>query len=425
MKLNINNQFISIASIIAIFSIAFAIADLFFIHHITVFYFHWIALLLLAATIFLPISHYRFEILATLNRKKIYSNIMLFQLFLLGTFYGIGHLFGLHTVHQSLLSNADLGLLPWCFMLIIGIGMGYTTYTKKRDCSATTLIETFIPLRVGGQSWSLLQFFLRQAVNSAVGLTLGLISLSVYYAIVGQFEFFSLRSVLLSFFLMILFLLKPFYRIVKIITNSRYYLWLNLPCFALILGLILGALGYALSATAILPVTPPAALQTILAKLTPGDIAILFGNSWWLCWSVLGGIYIVRTARGLKVQEIIIITLLLPTLLSLLLTYTSLNTLTTQPWNILIGTLSTLGLLKLILSKDMLPCYVLSYFPINPHPKQRSHQLMFKKSIKLMLVALVFSFPMGLSVFTFFSLAAATPLLLLSVFFFISYVRLK
>lgn len=412
MKLNATSPRIEILLSLIQLILMFGFAYLFTRQYIDFFYFHWSAI---ACVILAFLWKNQGLKQAKINRTKIYGNIFLFQALLYLTFYGISPLFGTQNFTQTIHTNfTHLGLFPWGMMLVVAIGMGKIAYTRQKDCAASDLLLEILPIQPGTQAWTSLQLLIRQACFVAVILTLAAICFNIYRYLTGSFGYFTARGLLISLVFMVLFFIRPFQALLKKITTSRKTLWVLLPVFSIIVGLTLSLLSYWLQHLAHTQVKPPALLSLIPLHLNQQNMGMLFGQSWWFAWIILGGIYIARVSRGMSTREMILASTILPVVFSLLLQSHHINSVFfTKNWSIVFGILGALGLFKLIFSKTFLPTYILSYLPVK-ESKQRAHQLVFRKIFKVLMLVIILTMPIGLPVISLYMFLAATAVQILT-----------
>lgn len=348
---------------------------------------------------------------------KPYQKIIVFQLLLFLSFYGISYLFGPHAFTQIIQQTTwHVGLFPWSFMLIIALGLRLLNLTSQKDTSIVDIITRIINIKKDSPFLPAVHLLIRGSSNFNLALTLALIGISIYTDLTGGLDPFSIRSLLLSLLLIALIFLKPGKQLIKKTVQSVNWLYLSMPICTIILALLLSALAYALSSLSTLHTQPPALINLLNNSITLNSISLLFGYGWWLTWAGIGGIFIAHCSRSLTLGQMILVSSITPLIIGILLQSSWIDAaLLTNKWSLIFSVIGISGLLKLLTQRDMLPCLILAYFPNTPYPKQRAHQFLFASNLKTMLVILFFSIPIGLKVLSFFSCFISMPLEVFSI----------
>lgn len=407
MKLN-NSSFLIEISFLAIqIILACSVAYAFSRYAINFYYFQWAAVGLVA--LFL-IKGSRQQPSTTAHSQQ-WLQIMGFQLALFATFYGISDLFGHHAFSQTLTYNSfTLGFAPWSVMILVAIVLRLTLEHTDHDASFVDAIGMLFKVTPGSQLWSLIHLSVRQCTNVILAVTLVLLSLNVVSAFTGPFMQFSASSVIISFIIIVLALLKKPQQLLKKLVADRHQLYLTLPLLAVISGLLIALLAFWLTSLAQTHTKTPALIQYLNACFSPTKLALLFGQSWWLAFGVAGGVFIAHKSRRLGLRQMILVSAALPLLISLCLLSPGVNSaLTTHSWSVIVGILGMVGVYKLLFQADTSPTTIISYLPATATPKQRAHQFHMHKLIKCFLVVLFFTLPIGVQVPTFFSSVVALP----------------
>ncbi len=390
---------------------ALAIAYLFSQHHINLYYYQWAALVVVVCLLF---KNTRGS--SDPARLKAWFTIGSFQLLLFALFYGVSNYFGPHTFTQVILYNtAQLGFAPWGLMLLVATLLRMVMQRTGKDTSPIEALRQFVNIEHGSRLWILLNLSFRLSTNAIIGITLALLCLNMVDSISAPFEPFSMLSVIISFLIMLLALVKKFEPLFKLIVNNKNYLYLTLPATALVLALCIGALSYLLSGLGNTLTQTPGIVILLNATYANTLTPLLFGQSWWVAWSVVGGVFIAHKARHIDTREIILISAIVPILIFVLISTAPVRTaLTTHNWSVIIGFLATAGLFKLLFQRDMLPLTIINYLPTVAQPKQRSHPFYMIKVIKIVLMILFFTIPIGAQVPAFFSSMVVVPFILIS-----------
>lgn len=384
------------------------------VHQINFYKMHWIALvLLLGCLCFKYTDSYK-----THSQRNNLINIYLFQLSLYFIHFGISNLFSNNAFTQSIQFNtAYVGLFPWAYMLLIAVILRLTIEHSHKDATIADILCTTFKIKLGGQLWSLLHLSIRQATLMVTALTLALICMGIYASCIGKFDYFSVRGLVLSMMVMILALSKITKKYLPEITTKKALLFIRLPAFAVILGFTLVIIALILTPLASHVVSPPSAMQLFNALFQHANASLLFGQGWWLCWSVIGGCYIAHHSRGLSLRRMILASLLLPFVIGLLMQCSAITThITSSDTSILFAILGILILLNRLFKPDTLPCYILTQLPVLSTPKKRAYKILLAKALKIMLLLLFFTIPIGSQVFTAGSMLVSIPLLELFIF---------
>ncbi len=404
------------------------IAYLFSQHAVNVYAYQWI--LLLPSVYYLihptqPIRAQRLQNTPSFTRQP-WFRIMAFELFLYSTFYGISHYFGAHAFTYVMQSNLLLGLAPFGMMLFFAIILRLTLYKTQSDASLVDSLMVLFHIQQGSNLWSVLHLLIRSCTHAMIALTLTLLCLNLTTLFIGPIHPFSILSLLMSLFVVALVFIKKLRPFIKKIIAPKKLLFVGLPLFAVFMALWLALFGVLGSGLNTIFTQKPAILMLLNTCFAPQHAADLFGQSWWLAWSVLGGMYIAHYSRHFSVRRMILITLPLPVIISLvLLIPESTLWLTTDPWSVIIGLLGFAGLLKLIVQPDVLPCTIISYLSLSEHPKQRAHQFYMSKLFKSALFLLFFTIPIGTQIPAAFASMIALPLLPLSLVLLYGLYKLK
>lgn len=415
MKVNINSFTIEITSMAVQLILAAAIAGLFSHYHVNLYCYQW-AVLAVVVCFLLKNNKTTHPITAT-ERYRCWLNIIGFQLLLIATYYGISHYFGAHTFTQLIQYNtAHLGFAPWGAMCLVATVLRLLQQKTGQD---TSLVDALMPpfnIKHGGKIWILLNLSIRLATNVVIGITLALLSLNVIYALTGPFTPFSALSIVISLIIILLAVLKKCQPLYKKIVSRRQHLYFMLPLAAIILAFCIAILCKLLSGLSDTVTKTPGIITLLNNTYAPSITPLLFGQSWWLAWSVAGGIFIAKKSQALSNREMLLISALVPIIFYLITLQPSIHSaLSTHNWSVIIGFFAFVGLLKLIFQRDMLPCTIINYLPIKQQPKQRSHQFYMVKVIKALLMVLFFAIPIGAQIPAFFSSVIVLPFLLVSI----------
>ena len=125
--------------------------------------------------------------------------------------------------------------------------------------------------------------------------------------------------------------------------------------------------------------------------------------------------FIAHKSRNISLREMILVSAMLPLLISLAMMAPRVSSvITTHSWSVIVGILGVIGLCKLLFQADTLPTTIISYLPATTQPKQRAHQFHMMKLIKCFIVVLFFALPISEQVPTFFSSVAVLPFIEIS-----------
>jgi hypothetical protein len=414
MKVNINSFFIEITSMVTQVILAMAVAALFSQSHINLYYYQWAALAVVVCLLFKNVKPQPTTSLSA--RYKSWLTIAGFQFLLFAVFYGISNYFGPHAFTQIIQYNTtNLGFAPWGLMLLVAVTLRIVMHKTGQDTSLVDTLGQLFKIRHGSSSWILLNLTIRSTTNVIIGITLTLLCLNIIFALSGPFKHFSMLSIIISFIVVLLALLKKCQPLYKKVVSKRDYLFFMLPLFTTLLALGIALLCYLLSGLGSTLTQTPGIISLLDYTYAPHLAPLLFGQGWWMAWSIVGGVFIASKSRYIGSREMLLISAVVPIIIYLLTRLPSINSaLTTHHWSVIIGMLGIIGLLKLLFQKDMLPCTIINYLPAVEHPKQRSHQFYMIKVIKALLMVLFFAIPIGMQIPAFFSSMIVMPFILMS-----------
>lgn len=385
--------------------------------HINLYQVHWLALPVLFGALCFTRKNRTLSVDKQSLNKQALLKIIIFQLLLFLTFYGISPLFGPDAFARIIPTMTwHLGFFPWSLMLLIALGLRLLNNASHKNASVVDVITQIIPLKEDSYFLSAFHLLIRGATNFNIALTLALISLNIYTDFTGPLDSFSIRSLLLTLLLIgLIFSKRGKYLSKKAVQSSRW-LYITTPLYAVTLSLLLSLIAHALSGIATLHTQRPTILNLLNYSLNTNDIITLFGYGWWLTWTSIGGIFIAHYSRELTLKQMLLFSSITPLLINTLLTYIKTDELfIPHSWSVTIAIMGIGGLLKLLTENDILPCLILAYFSDAPHPKHRAHQFLFTSNIKTMLIILFFSLPIGLKALSFFCCFISLPLEVFSV----------
>ncbi len=390
------------------------------IHHINFYKMHWLALALLLICLCLKYTGTH----DTQLQHKNQINIVLFQLSLYLIHFGVSNLFSPNAFAESIRFNtAYVGLFPWAYMLLIAVILRLTMERSHKNAALADILTTTFKIKYGGQFWSILHLSVRQATLMVTALSLALICIGVYASCIDKLDYFSMRALILSVAVMILALSKITKKYLPELVTKKALLFIRLPAFAVILGFTLVIIALILTPLATTLVRPPSSMHLFNALFQHANAPLLFGQGWWLCWSVIGGCYIAHHSRGLSLRRMIMTSLLLPLIIGLLMQCPAITThINSSDTSILFAILGILILFNRLFKPDTLPCYILTQLPASSTPKKRAYKILLSKAPKAMLLLIFFSIPIGSQVFTASSMLVSMPLLELFIFVIITVV---
>lgn len=418
MKLNTSNFFIEISFLITQIILACCVGYVFSRYTVNVYYFQWAAVGL--CVLLLLREGLKKSSIAVVKPQQ-WLPIMGLQLALFATFYGISNYFGQHVFSQAITyTSFSLGFAPWAVMILIAIILRLTLQRTAKDVFFVDAMGTLFTIKSGGRLWTLIHLSVRQCTNVILAVTLALLSLNVVNALTGPFIPFSASSVLISFIVILFALLKKPQQLFKKLVTNREKLHLTLPLLAIASAVIIALLALLFSGIAHTHTHTPALMTYLNASFNPAKITQLFSQSWWLAWAVAGGVFIAHQSRHMGLRQMILISAVLPLLMSACMMSTRVSSaLTTHSWSVIVGILGVIGLCKLLFQANTLPTTIISYLPATAQPKQRAHQFHMLKLIKCFLVVLFFTLPIGAQVPTFFSSVVTLPIIEISLVLFI------
>lgn len=410
MKTNSSNFIIEVGSFLLQIILACLVAFVFSRYQINLYYFQWAALGLLG--IFLLKGGLKSASQSVWPWQQMMT-IATFQLCLIATFYGISHYFGASSFSEVIMYNGfSLGLAPWAVMILVAVMLRLTQQRSQQDTYMTDVLAPLLHLKKGSQSWALIHLSVRQCTNVILAITLVVLSLSVVNALLGPFDYFSASSVIISFIFILLAVFKKPQQLFKHFVSNRKKLFLTLPLLALVIGLLITLLAWLLSSLADTTTKTPALISYLNACFNPRYITILFGQSWWLAWAVAGGVYIAHKSRNLSIRQMIVLSALVPVILTLCFLAPHVQAaLITPSWAVIIGFLGCTGVCWHLFQRDTLPTTIISYLPNTATPKSRAHQFHLLKLVKFMLFVLFFAIPIGVQIPAFFSAVTVMPII--------------
>jgi hypothetical protein len=395
MKVNASNFFLEILSMLGLIVVAFVIAYAFSQHDINLYYFQWAAM---GAVILSLIRNIKPVTIENTTRFNAWSSIIGFQLLVFILYYGISNYFGPHTFSQTILYNfRHLGFLPWGVMLLVAVTLRLITAKTQQDTSVIDVLGRHIPIQHGSQFWTILNLLIRFCANSIIGITTALVCLNILIAISGPVTHFSMQSIILSFIVILFAVVRKFFLSYTRFLQNKKLLFLTVPLFAIVIAIILGVIAYLSSGLATTLTKPPSLMKIVNACYSLHLTPVLFGQAWWLDWSIVGGVFIAHKSRQISGREMLAISAVVPLIISLAMYSQSVRlALTTHNWSVIFAIFAFICLLKMIFQRDTLPCTILSYLPAQAGtPKNRSHLFYMRSIIRGCLVILFFALPIG------------------------------
>lgn len=323
-----------------------------------------------------------------------------------------------------------LGLFPWAGIAVVTVAMGYVSYCKNQDAYMHNVLMPIIkssPRKIFGMN---VNVDTKLATIYALSSTLAFISLSIANA----FAYHTLPIVIglhLSTTLIILFLIlfaftKPFFLFLKQMISAKY------PLF---IGILL--LNLSIAATVLLLNWLFVSLEQIVFQLPwlvkffqeKGwrTLWMIFSLSWWISWTPVVSANIARISRGYSIRQVVIGILLLPSIATGILLFTTPDEIAL--WNdpildTLIGLVGFVGLFYFIAQKQALSALITSYLPKGGRYKHRDYHFYFRKCTQLTAMIIYFYLPTGLAGTTMFLFTFSLPFAVIILFILVALVKM-
>lgn len=408
MKINRSSFLLDITVAGLFYLLAFA-ASLWFSHYHGNFYLiNWLSLALVIAAFCFK----RLRITKTKHYFFATWQIMAFQLALIATFIGICQVIGPISLQSLTHQELKLGIFPWATMILIAVVFRLISQKRADDTSFIDLIMLWLPIRHGSPLWSVCFLYLRQISVTILAFTLALITLGLLKNWQPLHADITLRQLLLSLIPIFILFYKRLNRRLQLFIKTQKWLPISLMLFSITLAIILSCAAYLLKGLA-QPAKVPTLIQWFHRGFNPTNIVAFFNHGWWFAWSAMGGIFIAHRARHMTIQMMTIISLLVPGLL-ILLAHISLFSPTTHlpPQTIYIAIIGCLILCTLLCQKDVLPLFIVMYYPYQAKPRHRLFEIHLKRCLKTVLIMCFFAIPLGSSVITYLTCLVGLPLLM-------------
>lgn len=408
MKINRGNFTLDITIAGLLYLLAFA-AAVWFSHFNGDFYLiNWVSLILvIGACCFIRLPFDK----STASKFHTWQIIGL-QISLLAIFAGISQFIGPVSLQTMAHYEARLGFFPWATALLIAIICRYLAHRRQADISFLDILMTVLPIQHGSNIWSVTFMYLRQIAMTILAFTLALLTLGLLQQWQPIGTSLTLRHLLISLIPVIFLFYKPLNKQINHFTKRRKFLSVSIPAFAILLAVILTITSGLLSGLS-QPAPPPFLIKFFNSAFNPNNIVQFFNHGWWFAWSAMTGIFIAHRARHMSLIRMVLTASAVPLLLlalSQLAPHDAAIYLPSQ--TIYISLLGCILLCGLLFQKDVLPLFILMYYPFKPTPKPRVFEIHMKRCLKTMCLMCFFAIPIGATAVAYFTCLIGLPLLI-------------
>ena len=317
--------------------------------------------------------------------------------------------------------HLTMGLLyPWVYMVLIAIALRVTHAHTRSDTYIADLISQWWHAARSGQCHAILHFYMRLITPAILALTFTAYIIQCLMAYSTRSSGFSVQNLLLSLIPLILLFYRPLQSRLKWFVSNPRWLWLTLPLFSVLLAILLLSASHGTMALTQTSSTPQLIVWfNHLFNVT--NRHQLYAMSWWLAWSVIGGVFIAQQCRRLSLVSMALITLILPITTALLSTDMHHIPIHTSPtWQLLIGLIALVALCALLFKSNMRSQIVIPQFSHQEQPKRRAFQAYLVKLLKTILILLFFCIPIGNNVLTYVACLISLPVYAIVAFSFLT-----
>ena len=378
----------------------------------------WIATLSAALLVITPLGNKRLahntnDITTRLPKSQWLFCIILFELALLGVFWGISYVAGsalpINTTPQPYLFSQSMqtelfqyGLFPWSLYAVIAVGMGVLAYRQQHNAYFSNLLRPLIKVDLQSTISLIVNVGARRTTIFGIGFTLMFLPILMISIVLPPekhiahgFQIVALLLTLLLFFATISNTVKEY---LMRLFSKQVPTFLSLPVFCMILALILVVLSAMIAG-----ITPKNNQPTPLFIQNWIDYHwqtawMIFSITWWITLTPAVCAYIVRISRGYRIRDVILAMLFLPIIIGAFLFYSPGFSLSLNETTIKIAAvISFLIALPLLVNYRNLPCLIFSYFPKNGEFKTRDHHAFFQKAIQICGIGLYFYLVIGIN----------------------------
>lgn len=348
--------------------------------------------------------------------------IILFELALLGVFWGISYVAGSAfpintTTHPYLFSQSlqtellQYGLFPWGLYAVITVGMGTLAYRQQHNAYFSNLFHPLIKTHLQSTLGLITNVGARRATLFGIGLTLLFLPILITSLFLSPEKHIAHGFQIVALFVTLLLFFSTFSNTVKTylmrLFSRHIPTFLSLPIFCLILALIL-----VVSSAMIAGITPKSDQPTPLFIQNWIDYHwqtawMIFSITWWITLTPAVCAYIVRISRGYRIRDVILVMMILPiAIAAFLFCPQGISFSLPETALTVLSLLSFLIALPLLINYRNLPCVISAYFPKNGEIKTRDHHSFFQKVIQICMIGFYFYLVIGINGISIFIFAA-------------------
>lgn len=348
--------------------------------------------------------------------------IVLFELAMVGVFWGIsyvaGSAFPINTTPHPYLFSQSLqtellhyGLFPWSLYGVITIGMGVLAYRQQHNAYFSNLFRPLIKTDLQSTLALMTNVGARRITLFAIGLTLMFVPILMISLVLPPEKHIAHGFQTVALLLTLLLFFSTFSNTVKeyfMRLFSRHIpTFFSLPAFCLILALVLVVLSAMITG-----ITPKSNQPTPLFIQNWIDYHwqtawMIFSITWWITLTPAVCAYIVRISRGYRIRDILFAMIVVPIIITVFLFYPQyISFLFHETTLKILSLLSFLIALPLLINYRNLSCVIFSYFPKNGETKTRDHHAFFQKIIQICMIGFYFYLVIGINGISIFIFAA-------------------
>ena len=422
---------VGIQALITIFLIAFFSRLL-----VHLYFLHWLVLLVLLFTLFLPQSK-KPLLSPSSSAKKILEpsrwlfKIVFLQVSLLLTYLGIcecvGQVMPVLTKPNNQLFIMSLqqqlihwGLFPWAIIIILATGFAHVAYHQQKHALLSDLIDPIFPTKTQSLLWVIYNTSAKEPGAFAFACSFAIFSILLASLISTKFALphsFTIAALFIGLPVALFSATRFFKQFCNRVFSHRFHAPIIMIFITILSGFVLFILNsffHSLSKWAVV-------MPSIFAYLNHQPWTYfwnIFAASWWIGWSVFSAIYIAHISYGKSLRQISAATLLLPLIITLVMLlferiYTNVGNHSLSILWSLLGLLGWCCLMSIFMKKSMITSIALSYLPKQGLYKTRGYSFFSRRVLQFGFILLFFYFPLGILSFVFFGFGLTLPLIIL------------
>jgi glycine betaine transporter len=228
-------------------------------------------------------------------------------------------------VHAMTYSFFHWGLTPWAIYAVLTVAVAMGAYHKGLPFRFSTAFYYVIGERVHGGWGKVLDIFAVIVTLGGLATTTGLIAFQISAGLKYQYGWVlgTHAAYLIIGVLTLLFAIAAYTGLqkgIKFLGNFRTWLFIGIWFFVLLLGPTLFLINLTIGSTGqyVLHFLPMSLYTGIGDKTNWLGSWTIFYWAWWMAWAPFVAVFIARISKGRSIRQLILFTLLLPTIADIL-----------------------------------------------------------------------------------------------------------